>query len=65
LAQWFLVESRAGRAPWRKLAEFVGEAPSQGFAAWLDEMRADRCMRNDDVTLLAIEFGRDGRESPP
>jgi hypothetical protein len=46
-AQWFLREVEANRQPWRQIDEAF-DAPG----AWLDELRADRRIRNDDVTIV-------------
>jgi hypothetical protein len=52
LAEWFLAEHEAGRAPWREL----GLLTETSFPAWVDARRADRGLKNDDVTLLVIEL---------
>lgn len=46
-AQWFLAEDEANRQPWRQIDEAF-DAPG----AWLDELRAQRRIRNDDVTIV-------------
>ncbi len=46
-AQWFLAEDEANRRPWRQIDEAF-DAPG----AWLDELRAQRRIRNDDVTIV-------------
>jgi hypothetical protein len=51
LAQWFLAAHEAGRKPWRELAGITAE----GFAAWVEALRKIREIKNDDVTLVAIE----------
>jgi hypothetical protein len=48
-AQWFLAEDAANRRPWRQIDEVFG---GLDCAAWLDALRADRRMRNDDVTIV-------------
>jgi hypothetical protein len=54
LAQWFLDEVEAGRSPWlNELAEYQFETPHQ-FQSWIDELRDNRLIRNDDVSLLMI-----------
>ncbi|MBS2964943.1 hypothetical protein KGA66_17940 [Actinocrinis puniceicyclus] len=48
-AQWFLAGFEAGRRPWRELDAAMSEPdPSR----WLDTLRAERRIRNDDVTVL-------------
>jgi hypothetical protein len=56
LAQWFLTEHEAGASPAREMIALTED----GFAAWVDAKRKDRLLRNDDVTLLAIEIGDRG-----
>lgn len=46
-AQWFLAEDEANQQPWRQIDEAF-DAPG----AWLDELRAQRRIRNDDVTIV-------------
>lgn len=46
-AQWFLAEDAANRQPWRQIDEAF-DAPG----AWLDELRSQRRIRNDDVTIV-------------
>lgn len=51
-AQWFLAEVEDGREPWREIDEAC-DAGSRGDArAWLDKLRSERVMRNDDVTIV-------------
>jgi hypothetical protein len=52
LAEWFLTEHEAGRAPWEELAAVTAD----GFAAWVDGRRADGRLKNDDVTVIEIEY---------
>jgi hypothetical protein len=59
LAQWFLVEVEAGRQPWLELEPRAprggeGDDARAAFAAWIDQRRAARQLRNDDVTLLVV-----------
>jgi len=51
-AQWFLAEIEAGRQPWREIDEVCDENASDGTSDWLEKLRADRRMRNDDVTII-------------
>jgi hypothetical protein len=52
LAEWFLAEHEAGRAPWRQL----GERTDGDFAGWVAGRRAEGRLKNDDVTLVVIEY---------
>ncbi len=58
-AQWFLAETEAGRQPWRQIDELFDAAAYDGSRAWLDELRADRRMRNDDVTIVRCRLEPD------
>lgn len=49
LAHWFLAEHEAGRKPWDALP-----AEQSKLAPWLDARRANGSLKNDDVTLLAL-----------
>lgn len=54
LAHWFLNQVEAGELPWlEELAENAFESVAQ-FQAWVDRLRLERVVRNDDVTLLMI-----------
>ena len=58
-AQWFLAETEAGRRPWRQIDEFFDVSAYEDSRAWLDELRADRRMRNDDVTIVRCRLEPD------
>lgn len=47
IAAWFLREHEAGGAPWESLANADAE--------WVARRRADRTLRNDDVTVMRID----------
>jgi hypothetical protein len=51
LAQWFLAQVESGEKPWQALAQASSQ---QTFAAWIEELRSARQLRNDDVALLAV-----------
>ena len=56
LAAWFLTEHEAGRKPGDQLAFLVAEtANNEAFAASIDALRDAQRLRNDDVTLLAVQ----------
>ena len=57
LAAWFLRESEAKNTPWRGLARLRREQADAHFTAWIQDLRAGGCLRNDDVTLVCIELG--------
>jgi len=52
LAQWLLAATEAGQNPWGATASIPDQA---SFAAWVATLRAERLLRNDDVTLMVIE----------
>jgi hypothetical protein len=55
LAQWCLSEHEGGRNPWGEIESLLTYAdPQQRFAAWIDEIRLSRELRNDDVTLQLL-----------
>jgi hypothetical protein len=57
LAQWCLRELEGGRDPWEEVGLLLSHPePRQRFAVWIEELRTSRQLRNDDVTLLAIEL---------
>lgn len=53
LAQWFLAQTEAGLTPWRMVAQI--EREPDAFAEWVEKLRQEKALRNDDVTLLTIE----------
>jgi hypothetical protein len=48
LAAWLLGRLEAGEQPWQGLSGLTAE----GFAGWVESLRQEGRMRNDDVTLL-------------
>lgn len=59
LAAWFLAAHAAGEQPMQTLEGFTMTDGSDGFAAWVTELRAARQMRNDDTTLVRVVVTRD------
>jgi hypothetical protein len=55
LAQWFLRACAMDRQPWADLSVAVAAKP-EVFTIWVGDRRADRSLRNDDVTLLIVEI---------
>ncbi|XVV07410.1 hypothetical protein ACQPW3_19325 [Actinosynnema sp. CA-248983] len=55
VAEWFLRETAGGGRPWRVLRGFAGDPG--GFAGWLDTVREEGLMRNDDVTVVHVDLG--------
>ncbi|MGE3174220.1 MAG: hypothetical protein AB7O97_16445 [Planctomycetota bacterium] len=55
LACWFLRRHEQGELPWRALALlFDGDEPEQRFARLVAELRDERLLQNDDVTLVRV-----------
>jgi hypothetical protein len=54
LAYWFLTGTGSSEKPWRTLYEFIRSDNDEDFEAWINEMRHEYKMRNDDVTLLHV-----------
>lgn len=53
LAEWFLRQHEDSGRPW----EVLNGLSDVGFHSWLQSARADRRLRNDDVTLMHVSFG--------
>jgi len=57
LAQWCLVEEEAGTGPWKAMERWLDpEATNGSFAEWVESLRDEKRIRNDDVTLLAVDL---------
>ena len=54
LGQWFLAQHAAGAKPGVALDDLKTEA---AFVAFIADLRQERLIRNDDVTLLTIRLG--------
>ncbi len=54
LACWFLNRVEAGDRSWLELA-IAGAGGQPSFAAWIGQLREERLIRNDDVTLLRVD----------
>ncbi|MFP2904413.1 protein phosphatase 2C domain-containing protein [Pyxidicoccus sp. 3LFB2] len=54
LACWFLAEHERGLAPWKTLPAPGTEEGRAAFEALTARLRAQKAMRNDDVTLLQL-----------
>jgi hypothetical protein len=58
LAQWFLLRHEQKRRPWSDLEALLAKTgPGAAFADWIEEQRDRTELRNDDVTLLAVDVG--------
>ena len=56
LAHWFVRECAQNAKPWQLLFGFSGEKGVLIFENWLNERRMAQNIKNDDTTLLVIEF---------
>jgi hypothetical protein len=57
LAQWFLARDEQKKRPWSDLQAIVTAAePVAAFVKWIDDQRDRTDLRNDDVTLLTVDF---------
>jgi hypothetical protein len=57
LAQALLAQDEQGEAPWRQIAQIVHKGDADdAFGRWVEQLRRSRRLRNDDVTLLAIDL---------
>ncbi|HEV3261374.1 MAG TPA: protein phosphatase 2C domain-containing protein [Gemmataceae bacterium] len=69
LAQWFLQQVEGGNKPWEVLDRLLDEPEDNAvFASWIDGLRGRGRLRNDDVTLVAVDLNGEARpagESTP
>ena len=56
LACWFMREVEEGRMPWSVLRDLDTSGEIKPFREWVEDLRMDRGIRNDDVTLLRIDI---------
>jgi len=57
LASWFLQEHEKGGKPWEIIGEIVVD--ESGFMDWIEQLRENNLMRNDDVTLIILKIQGD------
>jgi hypothetical protein len=58
LGQWLLRLTEVGTPPWDEIDHLVAAADSNAaFAAWVEDGRDHRDLRNDDATLLVLTTG--------
>ena len=58
LAQWFLNAHERGGRPWEAIASALSaEQPEEAITKWVEKLRDDDGLRDDDVALLVIEVG--------
>ena len=56
LAYWFLNENEKSERPWEILLGCLEDTSNNAFEKWLNEMRIQKKIKNDDTTLLIIEI---------
>lgn len=56
LACWFMREAEEGRTPWRVFRDLNTSDEVKPFREWIEALRAEGAMRNDDVTLLRVDI---------
>jgi hypothetical protein len=56
LACWFMKAIELGQTPWTVLRSLEPNPQIEFFRDWVDELRASKAMRNDDVTLLRVNI---------
>lgn len=56
LACWFMREDEKGRAPWRVFRDLNTSDEVKPFREWVEVLRKEGAMRNDDVTLLRVDI---------
>jgi len=56
LACWFMREIEEGRTPWRVLRDLNTSDEVKPFREWVETLRTEGAIRNDDVTLLRVDI---------
>lgn len=56
LASWFMQEVEAGRTPWNILRDLDTQDEVKPFRKWVESLRTEGAIRNDDVTLLRVDI---------
>ena len=56
LACWFMTEHEKGNAPWERLRDLGTSDHQESFRQMIENLRADRSLKNDDCTLMRIEI---------
>jgi hypothetical protein len=56
LAQWFLHRIEQGQKPWRALEHMLAENQDATPDVWIEKLRDQDGLRNDDVTLILIHL---------
>jgi serine/threonine protein phosphatase PrpC len=57
IAQWLLSAHEQGEQPWQDIASVLEHPqPHEAFSSWIDKLREEDKIRNDDVTLVIIDL---------
>ena len=56
LACWFMREVEDGRRPWSVLRDLATRDELKAFREWVESLRTQGAIRNDDVTLLRVDI---------
>ncbi|MBI4582974.1 MAG: protein phosphatase 2C domain-containing protein [Planctomycetes bacterium] len=56
LACWFMREVEEGRMPWIFLRDLDTSGEVKPFPEWVEGLRIEKAIRNDDVTLLRVDI---------
>jgi hypothetical protein len=57
LAQWFLHEIERGNYPLAEISTLLHESsPDAVFPSWVESLRRQSVLRNDDVTLIVVDI---------
>lgn len=56
LAQWFLTRYEFGEQPWSLLQSLGSRDYPSNFASWVNGLRQNKLLKNDDVTLWRISI---------
>ena len=64
LSHWIVSRLEDGELPWNTLLGFSTEQP-QEFVQWVDGMKSNDKMKDDDVTLVRIQFLHDPPPAVP
>ncbi len=60
IACWFFKQLEAGKRPWESLRD-LGTSAMPGFRSWLEGLRRETALKNDDVTVLRVDILPDAR----
>jgi len=55
LAAWFMRDEENGGSPWKVLRDF-GTVDGPEFSSWIEQLRSENAIRNDDVTLVRLDL---------